>query len=106
MLSGWSVALEDAPCRASLPLSDALRRRERETCSLAPGPLPPLRVSVAHATSNSVNVTWRGPGAAASALGGFALRYRTRAEPRWAALELRAPAHSSAEVPAPHCPSD
>ncbi|CAB3221781.1 unnamed protein product [Arctia plantaginis] len=61
-------------------------------------PLPPLQVRVSHATSNSVNVTWSGPPASASALGGYALRYRTRGEPRWRALDLLAPRASTAEI--------
>lgn len=62
------------------------------------GPLAPRWLKVEHATSNSVGVSWAGPARSASALGGFAVRYRTRAEPRWAALELLPPGAAAADI--------
>ncbi|XP_053600503.1 tyrosine-protein phosphatase 10D isoform X2 [Plodia interpunctella] len=43
-------------------------------------PLPPTQLSVERVTSNSVEVSWRGPDAE-SALGEFVLSYRTQAQP-------------------------
>ncbi|XP_047019276.1 tyrosine-protein phosphatase 10D isoform X1 [Helicoverpa zea] len=61
-------------------------------------PLPALWLRVERVTSNSVTVEWAGPARAASALGGFVLRYRTRADPRWLALDPLPPSASSAEI--------
>lgn len=65
---------------------------------LRAGPLAALWLKVEHATSNSVGVSWEGPKRSDSALGGFAVRYRTRAEPRWTALELLPPGAGAAEI--------
>ncbi|CAH0628548.1 unnamed protein product [Chrysodeixis includens] len=73
-------------------------RSERHTLLKPVRPLPALWLHVDRATSNSVGVSWAGPARSASALGGFALRYRTRAEPRWTALDLLPPGASSAEI--------
>uniref|UniRef100_A0A2A4JJA4 Fibronectin type-III domain-containing protein n=1 Tax=Heliothis virescens TaxID=7102 RepID=A0A2A4JJA4_HELVI len=61
-------------------------------------PLPALWLRVERVTSNSVTVEWAGPARAASALGGFVLRYRTRADPRWHALDPLPPTAVSAEI--------
>ena len=67
-------------------------------CARGAGPLPPLSLSVERATSNSVVVRWRGPAAAASALGEFLLRYRTHQAQAWARQPPYPPHVTSAEV--------
>lgn len=78
-------------------------RSERHALLRAVRPLPPLELAVERATSNSVVVRWRGPGAA-SALGGFLLTYRTQ-DAAAAALDPLPPDATQAEVsPAPPRP--
>lgn len=74
-------------------------RSERLVLRRGVRPRPALWLRLARATSNSVLVSWAGPPRRASALGGFVLRYRTAAEPRWTALPPLAPDADRAEIP-------
>ncbi|XP_050561388.1 tyrosine-protein phosphatase 10D isoform X1 [Spodoptera frugiperda] len=74
-------------------------RSERLLLRRGVRPRPALWLRLARATSNSVLVSWAGPPRRASALGGFVLRYRTAAEPRWTALPPLAPDADRAEIP-------
>lgn len=74
-------------------------RSERLVLRRGVRPRPAQWLRLARATSNSVLVSWAGPPRRASALGGFVLRYRTAAEPRWTALPPLAPDADRAEIP-------
>ncbi|XP_075972305.1 protein tyrosine phosphatase 10D [Anticarsia gemmatalis] len=61
-------------------------------------PLPAQWLNVSRTTSNSVGVTWSGPEANTSALGGYLLSYKTLTAEKWSALDPLPASHTTAEI--------